>query len=353
MGRSLPMLVLLLGACTRLGFGDRPVALADAGNGTDARTLADGARDLPVDPDGHATDGTGFDGAPDDAGPGLSGFRGQTLFEEHFDDGDFAKRGWYDGQAGTLITTDPAPGSSSALECLFDDAAGQYCKGGAPGRHLFTPTEAVYVAYWVKYGPGTGTPIEFFLHTDVDEDYVGPASSHLSLLLSPADDGRYYFRLEDNENVDNSCVKLTDGTVVGCDRGGFDLYSFGETRSVCSCNGLVGDLDEHDCFEGSPGRHLSRRYWYSSRTVLTAADRGRWYFVEAYARMNSIVNGIGVPDGRLYLAVDDEVLIGYERILFRTGQHPTMRWKHLMLSPVYGKDGEKVWFDELVVAQGR
>ena len=345
------LIALLVAACTRLGYGDRPLTIDDAA--TDIPAAADGRGDLPVEPDAIAADAVAPDAAGPDAGPGLSGLRGAVLFEEHFDDGDFAKRGWYDGQTGTLTTSDPAPGSSSALQCLFDDAAEQRCKGGAPGRHLFGPTESVYLGYWVKYGGGFTTAIELFLHTDVDGDYVGPASSRLSLSLSTADDGRVYFRLEDNENVDVACVKLTDGTVIGCAGDAFDAYPFGEARSVCACNGLLGDLDAYDCFQVSRDRYFSRRYWYSSAPVLRHDTRSQWQRVEVYVQMNSIAGGVGVPDGRLYYAVDGEVLIALDRILFRTGEHPTMRWSHIMLAPVYGADGTQLWLDELTVARGR
>ncbi len=98
--------------------------------------------------------------------------------------------------------------------------------------------------------------------TDADTDFVGPGQSHLTMGLTFDEGGGAGLFAADTTNVDPACVKLTDGSIIGCG-GDFDRYPFTENRSVCACNGLVGDVDRWSCAMTTPG-YLSARSWYSA-----------------------------------------------------------------------------------------
>lgn len=283
--------------------------------------------------------------------------RGEILFHESFEDGDYASRGWYDQGTEAVLSADahaPVSGSARSFRCHF--AQGATSCPGSPARRLFTPVESVYLSYWVMYAEGwVGSqrayhPHEFHFVTDEDGQWVGPARSHLTTYIEQV--GLIpRLALQDSRNVDLSCILRNDDSFVGCD-GSFDTYVFGENRSVAACNGLLGDLDGRDCF------HVSGDYWYSARTwrgQSVAFQTGQWHFVEAYFRMNTMAGGIGQVDGALRLWVDGVQHVASDEILLRTGQYPTMRFNQFFVGPYIG-DGsptaQTVYYDELTVARG-
>ena len=281
------------------------------------------------------------------------------LFEESFDDTDFASRGWYDAPSGTL-SSDAVAGSS--FQCDFATGA-TGCTAGTPGRHPLTESESVYLGVWIKYSDNwVGSqrsyhPHEFHFVTTYDSQWVGPAFTHLTLYIEHVG-GTARLALQDSENVDLSCVLLNNDSFVGCD-GDFDTYSFTEARSVASCNGLVGYVDGRDCFSYGGG-YYSARFWDSPDVVFSddAGDhyKADWHFVEAYFEMNSVVDGVGIADGKIRYVFDGETLISSDEILYRTGQHPDMAWNQFLISSYIG-DGSPIdqtlWYDELVVGTGR
>ncbi len=315
------LLVLLqAGGCVRLGYDQQPTP--DRG----------GQADAPLQPS-------------DGGGPILPG--GAEIFVERFDDGAFASRGWYDDSEGTITTEQHAPGSTSAFECVFGDDgpnAGP-CVGGAPRRRLFEATPSIHISYWVKYAADFTGATELFVLTDVDRPYVGPFLSSLTVTVN-TDAAGPYLRFTDNANTDPACVKLADGTVLGCD-GDFDSYGFSEARSVCGCNGVVGDVDRFDCYRTSTG-FSSERSWHAP----PAAMKTTWQRVTILLQMNSIREGRGVPDGRIRYLRDGVLLIAYDQILMRTGAHPTMSFNQIFLNPVAGGPGQRLWIDDLVVSIG-
>ena len=109
------------------------------------------------------------------------------------------------------------------------------------GRHLFTPTDKLYMSYWVKYssnyvGSGVGYhPHEWNILTTKDWEYQGPADTYLTMYIEQ-NAGRPIIAMQDSKNVDPACILLNNNSFVGCN-GDFDSYAFSENRSVCSCNG--------------------------------------------------------------------------------------------------------------------
>src|SRR4051812_39918859 len=73
-----------------------------------------------------------------------------TLLEEKFEDANFAARGWDDGSGPPLSSIEHLPGSTKSAEYHWRPGATIPTNTG-PFRRKFTPSEAVYVSYWVKY----------------------------------------------------------------------------------------------------------------------------------------------------------------------------------------------------------
>jgi hypothetical protein len=307
---------------------------------------------------GSASGGTGAS-ATGGSGGGTGGTSdipggGTILFQENFDDDSFDSRGWYDGPSGTINTTEHAAGSTSSYECAFANGA-TGCSGGTPARHGFTASDSVYLSLWLKFGPGwvgSGQPYHphmFHFINDLDDDYVGPASTFLTTYTEVVN-GQAMLALQDSKNVDPNCVLLNNGSFNGCN-GDFDSYVFTEDRSVCACNGIVGDLDGKDCFDNGG-------YWYSSRSwyAQDAFTDNEWHFVEVYFQMNTIQGGVGVPDGKIRWVQDGQTLISYDQILMRTNANATLQFDQFAMLPYIG-DGSPVaqsfYVDDLTVATAR
>jgi hypothetical protein len=68
--------------------------------------------------------------------------------------------------------------------------------------------------------------------------------------------------------------------------------------------------------------------------------------------MNSIVGGIGQTDGIMQEWMDGTQAINYFNMIYRTGQHPTMKWAQFAISPFYGNGmpiAQSFYIDELTV----
>jgi len=165
--------------------------------------------------------------------------------------------------------------------------------------------------------------------------------------------------LQDSKNLDPNCILLNNDSFVGCN-GSFENYTFTEQRSVCSCNGIMGDLDGRDCFSTGGGGYYSARFWDSAQKMFKDEQgpyyKNDWHFIESYFQMNSIQNGLGVPDGVIQYWYDGELIIDYHHILMRTGDNADMHFNQFLVAPYIG-DGSPVdqtmWVDDLTVATGR
>jgi hypothetical protein len=285
---------------------------------------------------------------PDGGIPSSAAHRGEVLVVETFDDEAFAARGWYDSPAGAIDVAIAAPGSTSSLRCEI--AAGtSVCTAGAPARRAFAATSSLYTSHWVRYGPDSVHTTTFFLLTDLDPPFIGPGISRLTVDV----EGRALavrVAMLDNANIDQSCYRRSDGTTVGCGGGAFEAYPFTEMRSVCACNGLAGTVEGWSC-TGSGGDLSSTRWWESS----PAYDAERWHFVETYFRMSTIEGGIGQADGIIRAWVDGRLVVSIDRVLFRTGAHPSMAFAQILLNPyVLSPIGvaQTLWVDDHTIARG-
>jgi hypothetical protein len=283
-----------------------------------------------------------------------------VLLFEDFESGNFASKGWYDGFPDQRTTIEYKNGTHSF--------AGNYAKGATKsgaGRHLFTPTERVYISYWVKYSSnwvGSGVayhPHEWNILTNEDNIYQGPSDSYLTAYVEQLA-GTPRLALQDSKNVDTNCVLLNSNSFVGC-KGAFSTYAYTENRSVCSCNGLKGFVDGRDCFAaaGSTTGYYSSRSWQADTVYFRNTPglfyKNDWHFVEAYFELNSISGGVGVPNGKIRYWLDRKLLITSDNILFRTASHPNMKFNQLLYGPYIGVGSpvnQTWWIDDLTIMDG-
>lgn len=279
---------------------------------------------------------------------------GVTLFQEGFDDANLATRGWYDGYTATISSTEYHAGGGSIEARL---PAGAQTSSWSAKRHLFTPTATVYVSFWVKYTPtwvGSGRlyhPHEFVILSDLDGDWDGPSNNYLTAYIEQVyqNGGVPQLALQDGKNIN-----LSFGTPPN------NLVGVTEDRSVSGCNGHTetSGVDVWNCFNMPP--------WYNAKEFKGSAVafqptpgpgyKANWNHVEAYFQMNSVVGGIGQTDGIVRYWFNGVLVIERMNVLLRTGAHPTLKFKQIVLSPYIG-DGspidQTVWYDDLTVATVR
>ena len=287
----------------------------------------------------------------------------EILFEESFENTDYTSRGWYDVVAGGLQSTaEHIDGSTRSLECTFNQGASG-CAQRSIGRKLFTETEIVYLTYYIKYsanwqGSNKGYhPHEFYFITNVDSRWIGPAITHLTAYVEQ-NEGQPLIAIQDALNVDKNCILRNDDYFIGCN-GNFSTYVFSENRSVSACNGLMGYLENRDCFAYGD-EWYSARAWKADGVYFrdTQGDfyKNDWHRVEAMFELNSIQNSRGVADGKIRYWLDGNLLISSDHILFRTNSHPNMRFNQLIFGPYIG-DGSPLqqtfWVDNLTISTHR
>lgn len=276
------------------------------------------------------------------------------LFQENFDDTKFASRGWYDaqGSGGTISTAEHIPGSAASFECHFLQG-GTGCSGGAPMRHAFTATNQVYISFWVKHSSnwvGSGTtyhPHLIYLLTNLNSTYSGLAYTYLTAYIEE-NQGFPVLTLQDGQNIDETQI-------------GVDLTKTTENRSMAGCNGTQPNIgqSEVDCYI-SGSVHWNGMVWKGPTAYfLDPNQKNNWHFIEAYFQMNTILNGIGQPDGIVRYWYDGQVVINHNNVILRTGQHPTQQFNQFILAPYISINGagspadQFIWYDDLYVATSR
>jgi hypothetical protein len=268
---------------------------------------------------------------------------GVVLFQEGFENSSFSTRGWYDSTGGALSTTEKFAGLSS-LQCRFL-AGATGCSGGNPSRIVFQASDSVYLSFYIKHnsswvGNGLSYPphLIHFL-TNLEGPYAGPAYTHLTTYVEePFGAPRLY--MQDGMNIDENRI-------------GQNLVGVTEQRAVSGCNGDSDGTGSTTCFLVAPGEHWNGKWWENTQARM---GNGQWYLVEAYFKLNSIVNGIGVKDGAVQYWLNGNLIVNQPNVVLRTGQHPTMKFNQFMLAPFMG-DGspadQTFWMDNLMIATAR
>jgi len=278
----------------------------------------------------------------------VTGGADTTLFQEPFEDTNFASRGWYDITGGMLSTAEKYAGTRS-LECRFL-VGGTTCNGGNPGRLLFTETDSVYISYYIKHSTnwvGSGQayhPHMFYFLTNQDGAYSGLAYTHLTSYVEEVG-GVPTFIIQDGVNIDETRI-------------GVDLSNVTEQRAVAGCNGDSDGYGNGTCYVAG-SVHWNGKIWtpggqvYFNSNQGSAYYKGDWHHVEVYFKLNSIASGKGAKDGIIQYWYDGVPIMDHSNVVFRTGSNPTMKFNQMVISPWIG-DGspaeQTYWIDNLAIA---
>jgi len=272
------------------------------------------------------------------------------LLIENFEDTNYSLRGWYDGEGPPITETEHIPGSARSAEFRFLQGATKPVSGGAI-RYLFPETGSVYLRYWVKYSQnweGSNKPYhphEFNFISNVDGMYIGPAATHLTTYIEQ-NEGTPLLTIQDALNIDESRI-------------GEELRDLTEMRAVAGCNGTSDRYPIGDCY-WSGSQHRNGKVWKAPFIAFSDSigkyDKNTWHKVEAYFKLNDIVNGKGVANGIVRYWLDGDVLIDAPDVMLRTGQHTAMAFNQFLMAPYIG-DGSPVeqimWVDNLMIATDR
>lgn len=272
---------------------------------------------------------------------------GTVLVAEGFDDATVGSRGWYDNTNPAIASSGQRTGAG-ALQMSFNAGATTPVKGGAL-RHKFTGTDRVYLRFWVKYSAnwvGSGVnyhPHEFYFVTDVDGDWIGPSATHLTTYvehLYNGGGGKPRLSLTDALNIDGTSINQ-------------DLSNVTESRAVAGCNGNT-DGYPTGCYQaGTEWRN--EKIFTAAQPAFTPATQASWHKVEAYFQLNTISGGKGISDGVAQYWFDGQLVIDKHDVLFRTAQHPTMKFNQFLIGPYIGVGSplaQGFWVDDLVIATG-
>jgi hypothetical protein len=276
---------------------------------------------------------------------------GAVLVSEGFDNGAVSSRGWYDNTS-PVISSAEFHGGTGSLEMTWSTGGTVPAHGGAV-RHKFTPTDRVYLRYWVKYsnnfvGSGqTYHPHEFYFVTNEDDDYVGPSTTHLTTYVEI-----------NYQNGGVPMLSMTDASNIDVGHLNIDLTNVTEARASAGCNGSA-DGYRTSCYQlGSEWKN--EKIWRGSMVTFQPIPgpgyKGDWNLVEAYYQLNSIVNGKGQRDGVAQYWFNGALITDHHDIIFRTAAHPNMQFNQFLIAPYIG-DGSPVpqsmWVDDLVIATGK
>ncbi len=243
---------------------------------------------------------------------------GRVFFSESFEDGDLAKRDWYDGKRFRIVGGARAGKGCIEYEWTARDAKVQ---GSSAARHLFEPTDEVAIRYYLKLSKGWGWSgrnyhphLTHFL-TSENSKWHGPAASHLTLYIEPVG-GRLRLATQDIQNADTP-HGLTQGPL----KGGY--------------NGVFHD----------------------SKETLFGDDR--WHCIEAYFKLNTLDldRDRPNPDGIVRGWFDGKLVVEQTDVVFRSTDFPQMKFNQFLMAPYFGPGllphPQKLWIDELAVGNKR
>ena len=257
------------------------------------------------------------------------------LLAEDFEPG--LDHAWYDNRNLVLAETAPGEPGNHAAEFRFAAAASVPASGGTI-RRGFDEADAIRIAYRVRYSSGwhreRGRPlVQCLVMTNADGRFAVPSRSHLTCALG-IDGGSPFVSVQDALNLDVSRI-------------GVDLSRITERRAVAGGNSSMPAGTEAGWFQ-----HASGGFGNVTRFVAPSATPDGWQHVEVRLRLNRIVDGKAVADGRLDYQLDGRPVLTRSDVLFRTGQHPHMRFNQFIIGPwVDGSPAEQVfWIDDLTVS---
>ncbi|OLE19290.1 MAG: hypothetical protein AUG88_01275 [Actinobacteria bacterium 13_1_20CM_4_68_12] len=277
---------------------------------------------------------------------------GTVLLQENFQDAGFSGRGWYDDYILPVTTAQHMPGATSALELRMAPGAtgGTF---GTSARHLFPATSTLYVSYWVKYSDnwvGSASPDhphEFYVLSNQDGQYAPLADDWLTTYIETnfmGGAGTPRISVQDNLAINRSM-----GTTP------LNLIGVTEQRSVSGCNGMLETNLFSECY-GS-GTYNDKQFNRVGTAVFKAQPgagyKGNWNHVEVYLAMNSIVGGVGIPDGVIQYWLNGVLAIDRHDVMFRTGARANLAFAQFVIGPYIGGGSpvdQTMWVDNLTLA---
>ncbi len=245
--------------------------------------------------------------------PGRAG----ELIRESFDDAAVDQRGWYDGKEVRISSNGK---SGSCIEYEWTDAGGTVT-GSSAKRHLFEPTDEIFIRYYLRLSKGWGWSgrnyhphLTHFITTE-NTKWHGPAASHLTLYIEPVN-GKLRLAAQDIQNKDTP-HGLTQGPIKGGYNGKF----------------------------------------YDSAEKLFSDDQ--WHCVEAQFKLNTLDTKNDKPnaDGIVRGWFDGELVIEHTDVILRSTDFPNMKFNQFLMAPYFGPGllphAQKLWIDELAVGTNR
>ncbi len=277
---------------------------------------------------------------------------GDILFRENFEDGNVASRGWYDSTRLQLSAAEHIPGSTKSVEYRFTKGSTKPAVSGSAIRKMFPETDSVYMSVYVKHSENwVGSkksyhPHVFYVLTNLEDKYAGPSATHMTAYIEE-NNGKPVLGIQDSLNIDASRVDE-------------DLRNKTEHRATAGCNGTNKDGYAHlDCYSNGESYRNSKMWASAKKYFLDDRGpyyKGDWHHIEAYFKLNSIVNGKGSADGVVQYWYDGVLVIDHHDIVMRTAEYPNMKFNQFMIAPYIG-DGSPVdqtmWIDDLIVATVR
>jgi len=274
----------------------------------------------------------------------------EVLFDEPFEDTNWAAHGWYDGPQMAITADEHAPDSAHA--CVWHWAkAGDIAIANRGGRVHIKPVDNVTLSFAIKFAPDwawTGVPYHpHMMHfvTNVDDQWIGPAYTHLTFYIE-AVNGRPQVGIQDSMNMDET-------------KRGEDLVGATENRAVAGGNGDSDGYGKGDCYKAGD-HYRNGKFWPAPGVYFTDTPGPRykadWHHIKVTLRLNTVKDGIGQKDGVLQYWYDDQLLMDYHDVVFRTGQHPDMLINQFLMTPYYGPGvphPQTIWLDDLRITTQR
>ena len=267
-----------------------------------------------------------------------------TLFEEPFEDTNWASRGWYDGPNMRITADEHTP--KSRRSCVWSwKKKGDISPEGRGARVLLTPVTNVVLSFNMKHSANwewTGVdwhPHEMHFVTTADPAYIGPAHTHLTFYVEVVN-GKPRMGIQDGRNIDE-------------DRIGQNLVEVTEERAVAGGNGDSDGYGDPGCYRAGD-HHANGKLWDADRDYFSDNPgpyyKGDWHHVKAKLQLNTVKGGKGMRDGILQYWFDGKLIMDYHNVVFRTGQHPEMKINQFLMLPYYGPGvphEQQIWVDDL------
>jgi len=272
----------------------------------------------------------------------------KTIFEETFEDTTYTSRGWYD-YSEQFQTSSAQHAENSQHSCWFHWASsGDQLPVQKGARAHMDPVEGLTLTFHIKFSDnwtwtGVGWHPHFIMFTtSEDDDYIGPAYTHLTLYVEPVD-GKLVFGEQDGLNIDLTHLNQ-------------NLVGLSENRAVAGGN---GDPDGYGGNAYLLGNVTTNTKQIGTDSLCFREETGPfykadWHTIKAHIQLNSIIDGKGVANGVVQYWYDGKLVQDHHDLMLRTGRHPNMKLNHFLLLPYFGPGvphEQSIWIDDIQIIQ--